>query len=298
MKKSNWLKITLLVIAAVLVVSVAIFLIKYFTGYEVYREVRYSDGVECVMDIYIPNRAYGRDKNGAVLFIHGGSWSGGDKSEETGRCRLLASHGYITATVNYTLWSEENKDEYNVDLVLDEIDSALSTLQQFAAELGVTVDKAATAGYSAGAHLAMLYAYSRADTAPLDIKFVASMAGPADMSKEVWGDELSLTITKLLTGENVTRDMLYSGEADALIDSISPCAFIDGNSVPTLIIQGGRDNVVPPQNAESVVNRLSTHSVRHDYVYMNRSSHALIENPIGRLRYYKMLIDYCKEYFA
>ena len=163
---------------------------------------------------------------------------------------------------------------------------------------GLTVDRAATAGYSAGAHLAMLYAYSRADTAPLDILFTANMAGPADMSYEVWGEELSITITNLLSGENVTRDMLYSGEAEEFISSISPVSFVNCGSVPTLIMHGGRDNVVPIANAENLIKRLAECSVRHDFIYMNRSSHALIENPIGRLRYLKSLVGYCKEYFG
>lgn len=298
MKKLKWWVIALIVLGAVLIVSVSVGLIKYFTGYEVYRDVRYSDGELCVMDIYIPTRAYEREKNGAVLFIHGGSWSGGSKSDEEGKCRLLASHGYITASISYTLRTEENADEYNVSTVLDEIDSALLKLKNFTAEKGTTVDKAATSGYSAGAHLALLYAYSRADTAPIDILFTAGMAGPADMSVDVWGEDFSMTITGMLTGENVTRDMLYTEEGRRLINSISPIYYVNENSVPTLIIHGGRDSVVPLANAENLLDKLSEFSVKNEYIYMNRSSHILIENPIGRLRYYKRLIDYAHEYFG
>ena len=298
MKKRKWWVIALIVIGVVLLISVAVGLIKYFTGYRVYRDVRYSDGENCVMDIYIPDRAYERETNGAVLFIHGGSWSSGTKSEEEGKCRLLASHGYITASIGYTLRNDANADEYNVSLVLDEIDAALLKLKSFTLEEGITVDKAATSGYSAGAHLALLYAYSRAETAPIDILFTAGMAGPSDMSVDVWGEELSMAITTMLTGENVTRDMLYSEKGEQLINSISPIYYVNERSAPTLIIQGGKDTVVPEANADNLLKRLSEFSVKNEYIYMDRSSHMLIENPIGRFRYYKRLIDYAKEYFG
>ena len=134
MKKGKILEIVLLSLAATLVIFTAVVLIKLFSGYEVYSDIKYADADECVMDIYIPKSAYGREKNGAVLFIHGGSWSGGDKSEETARCRLLASHGYIVANINYTLWSEDDADEYNASVVMDEIDMALNKLNEFGAE--------------------------------------------------------------------------------------------------------------------------------------------------------------------
>lgn len=298
MKKSKILKIILLALLLLLILAVAVSLIKYFTGYEIYRDVKYSSGELNVMDVYLPKSAYERDKNGLVLFIHGGSWVGGDKSEESGRCRLLASHGYIVASVNYTLWSEENADTYNVSQVLDELDTALFTLKEFAAERGITIDKAATTGYSAGAHLAMLYAFSRSESAPLDIVFTASMAGPADMSSEVWGDDLTIGIIERLTGEKVTRDMLSTTYAEEIVASVSPSFFVNEASVPTLLVHGGRDDVVPIANAESLIARLEEYSVKHDYIYMKDSNHSLIQNPIGRLRYFRKLIEYCKEYFG
>ena len=66
-------------------------LLGYFFAYTLYRDVSYGEKDVNVMDIYIPGAAYRREGNGVVLFIHGGSWSGGDKADETIRCRMLAS---------------------------------------------------------------------------------------------------------------------------------------------------------------------------------------------------------------
>lgn len=288
----------ILVICAFCLILLGAATLKFFTGYEIYRNVKYGTTEANVMDVYIPQRAFGRKSNGCVLFIHGGSWSGGDKSEEALKCRLLASHGYLAATVNYTLWSEETSDEYTVFGVLDELDAALETLKAFVNEQGIALDKAAVAGYSAGAHLAMLYAYARADSAPLPIVFTASMAGPADIFPDVWGNDMTMRIAKLLTGQDVTEEMLQTGEADALLSSISPISYITEASPPTIILHGGKDTVVPIANTTSLIARLSEHAVRHEYIYMKNADHALIQNPFRRLAYLKALLTYCDEYIC
>jgi acetyl esterase/lipase len=276
-------------------------LLGYFFAYTLYRDVSYGEKDVNVMDVYLPGAAYRRESNGVILFIHGGSWSGGDKADETIRCRLFASQGYIVANVNYTLWSEETADTYNVSQVLDELDAALLQVQKFADQKGVdglNVNKAAIVGYSAGAHLAMLYAYSRAETAPMDIVFAASMAGPADISADVWGEDMAIRVARRLTGVEITPEMLRSGEADKILASISPVSFIDKNTPPTLLMQGGKDTVVPPANADSLVERFTANGVPYDYIHLKDSDHSLLQNPIKHAKFYGMLFDYCERYFG
>lgn len=271
--------------------------LKYFLGYSVFRDVSYGEAEACVMDVYIPKRAIRRENNGCVLLIHGGSWSGGDKREEELKCRLLASHGYIAASVNYTLWSEQTAAEYTVFGVLDELDTALGELKSFLSDKGISTDKAAIGGYSAGAHLAMLYSYSRADTAPMEIAFTLNMAGPSDVCSAVWGNEMTVRIAQRLTGKEISEDMLLSGEADQLLASISPVSYVNENTPPTLIAHGGRDDVVPLGNAEALIERLREYSVEHEYIYMKTSNHMLIQNPFKRMEYLKAMLEYCKAYF-
>ena len=298
MKKHKGLKIFFIVLSSVLLLLVAWFLVGYFFGYEIHCDVAYGETAANVMDIYIPKKAHKRESNGVILFIHGGSWSGGDKSDETIRCRMLASQEYIVANVNYTLWSEETADTYNVLTVLDELDAALLQVKEFAAERKITIDQAATVGYSAGAHLAMLYAYSRAETAPVEIVFVASMAGPADISPAVWGEDMAIRVCRRLTGAEITPEMLQSGDADEIFASISPTSFIDNNTPPTLMMQGGKDPVVPPANADSLAEKFTAHGVPYDYIHLENSDHSLLQNPIKHAKYYGMIWNYCERYFG
>ena len=288
---------TAVAMALVLIILSSVILALFMTGYEIYKDVRYGSAENCVMDIYVPKKAYQRKHNGCVVFIHGGGWTGGDKSEEDLRCRNVANNGYIAINVNYTLYNEENKDYYTVNLVLNEIDSALGFAKDFCKSLGVTLTMAATSGYSAGGHLSMLYSYSRNENAPLEIKFTASMAGPADISIDVWGKGTAITIARMLSGVLVTDEDIESGCADEIFNSISPTHYVSETSPPSLFIYGGKDTLVTPKNAEALVEKFNTAGVKHDYFLLPDATHSLERNLNLRLAYSKRLIDYCNEYF-
>jgi len=269
-----------------------------FAGYEVYSDLAYGEGEREIMDIYLPKEAYRREANGCVLFIHGGSWKSGDKREEELRCRSIAGRGYIAAAMNYTLYTEENKDSYTVDIVLDQIDAALGYIRSFSDKMGINVTYGATSGYSAGAHLSMLYSFSRKDSSPLDIKFTANLAGPADIDPEIWGDELAVRIGEMLSGRAITEEMLSDGEADNIFREISPVSYVDAATVPSIFVYGGRDDTVSKENGESLRDAFDAAGVKYDYLFLPRSTHALIENPIRRLSYIFLIEEYCDEYFA
>ena len=288
--------ITLLIILSAVILATGVFLVLFLTGYDVYREISYCDTSLEVMDIYIPNDAYEDGECGCVLFIHGGSWTSGDKSEEALRCRNVANSGYIAATMNYTLYSEENRDTFTVDAVLREISAALLKIRDFAAEKGIKVTKAATAGYSAGAHLSMLYSYSIGDGAPLEIVFTANMAGPADFSPEIWGSAAKV-ISERLLGITLTDEMLKSGEADEILAIPSPVTYVNESTVPSIFAYGGKDGTVSEKNGESLKAKFDEYGLSYDYIYFPDSDHSLISNPIKRIKYNLTLIDYCEKYF-
>ena len=298
MKKLKIPIITLLILFSVLLLTVGIAALKLYTGYTVFRDLRYTENDATVMDIYLPNDASEREINGVILLIHGGSWAGGDKAEEELRCRLLASHGYIAVSINYTLWCGENDAEYDVTTVLDEIDSALAFIADFTADMGINTDRAALGGYSAGAHLALLYSYTRNGTAPLEIKFAASLAGPLDLSTEIWGYEMAAALARIMSSDITAENPPTAKEADEILIPYSPTNQVNENTPPTLIVQGKKDDVVPPTNATSLAEKLSEYSIDYTYKELESSDHSLSQNPIGHLGFYKTVLNYCKTYFG
>ena len=63
-------------------------------------------------------------------------------------------------------------------------------------------------------------------------------------------------------------------------------------------MQGGKDTVVPPANADSLVEGFTTNGIPYDYIHLKDSDHSLLQNPIKHAKFYGMLFDYCERYFG
>ena len=106
------------------------------------------------LDLYLP--APGTRPWPAVVFIHGGSWTSGDRSLEVGGAdvygnigRFLAQHGYGTAVVSYRLipdvdWRTQAED----------VAKAVTWVHDNAAKYGGLGNALVLMGHSSGAQLA------------------------------------------------------------------------------------------------------------------------------------------------
>ncbi len=284
-----------------IILTILTFVSSTFLGvtpkYEVFSDIAYSTASERnVMDIYVPAEAYEKEENGCILFIHGGSWSSGSKDEMFGECVALAYEGYITATMSYTLINEDNTDTYSVMTVLDEISLAIEEIKRFSEEKGLNITKMATSGYSAGAHLSMLYSYSRADESPIPLAFAANKVGPSDFTTEAWG-EAGPRIAQMLAGTAISNQYMQQGKEKELIELVSPTSYINENSIPSLFAYGGKDKTVPIGNAESVKKAFEESGAVYDFILFPYSDHILIFTPISGAQYNAKLKEYCNKYF-
>lgn len=264
--------------------------------FEAFFNISYGAGERNVMDIYVPDEAYENEENGCILFIHGGSWSSGSKEEMLGECVALANEGYITATMSYTLINDDNRDTYSVMTVLDEISSAIEKIKSFSDEKGLNITKLATSGYSAGAHLSMLYSYSRPQESAIELAFAANKVGPSDFTTEAWG-EAGPRIAKMLAGTALTEQYMNEGKEKELIELVSPVYYVNESSVPSLLAYGGKDQTVPVGNADSVKKAFEESGAAYDFILFPLSDHILIFAPFSSVQYNLELLEYCEKYF-
>ena len=142
-------------------------------------------------DLYVPKDAPKNDKNVVVLFIHGGAWVSGFKSDVNEYVQSFANKGYITATIKYKLM-KRSMDDNTLSLFrdLDEIDACIKSIKSFltAMEFDATKLKLVIGGASSGAHLAMLYSYSRGNDAAMPIQFIIDAVGPVNIKPACWKD--------------------------------------------------------------------------------------------------------------
>lgn len=111
-------------------------------------DVAYRPGdPDAKLDVFRPAGASGALPT--VVWIHGGAWVSGDKSQIANYLRILAARGYTVVGINYSLAPGANYPE-----PLRQGAAALGYLREHAGELGVDPARMVLAGDSAGAQMA------------------------------------------------------------------------------------------------------------------------------------------------
>ena len=269
-------------------------------AYEVYSNIEYGPAERNKMDIYVPENASERAYNGAILYIHGGSWTSGNKEDMNEHCITYAEKGYITATMNYTLLSENGSA--NAFTMLDEVTLAIKRLKQFSDENNLRITKLATGGYSAGGHISALYAYTRPQDSAIELVFTANQVGPSDFHPENWdgqyGEGMAYSLAAQLAGVKLEPQHIGSGIIEDIIVSVSPACHITPSSVPTLVAYGGTDMIVPRGNADATKEALEKNGVEHTFILYPLSNHGLKLDPTKAKEYEETLVSFCEKYFG
>ncbi len=266
------------------------------SGAYAYANMSYGSHERQILDLAIPKNNDG--EVGLILFIHGGAWIAGDKDGYKDAVSDCANReGIAAAAINYRYIDES----VSVLDILDDIDAALSAIKEKAEKKGISINKVLLTGSSAGAHLSMLYAYSRKDTAPVTPAAVVSYSGPTDLYDDgfYYGNALGDTDTlcglmSWACGESFT----ITGKADfkAALDKASPIAYVNEGTVPTLICHGEKDTVVPYSNALSIVEEFEQYGVEYDFISYPNSDHDLGSDPDCADRADELMREYVARY--
>lgn len=213
------------------------------------------------VDVYIPKKVR---SDAVAVFIHSGAWSGGYRKEFSDKMEYYADKlGVSAASVGYRFLGENNSVTYE-DMLCD-IENALNTVKNIGAANGIGFKKAAVCGLSAGGHLALLYAYKCSGNSPIAIAYAVGYAAPADFTDMGYysvlpGGALSagLPIEKLC-GADLSKGL---NDADNInrLRSASPITYAS-SGVPTVIVHGKADNVVPYSNAVNLFNALRNNGI-------------------------------------
>ena len=208
--------------------------------------VNYSDVYndnEHEMDVYsaINDTASNRP---VILYLHGGSYTGGDKSlvDCIDFCESMAKRGYVTASINYRLaniisFLTSNETQY--ETVLKSVADAKAAIRYFRKSYdngnpyGIDPNTIFIGGYSAGAvtaiHLAYIDLISDLPTSPVNVQAIVNNVGG---SNGLEGDAGNLGYAS-----NVSGIISFAG-------GINDINWIDQNDEPLVSIQGDLDLTV------------------------------------------------------
>lgn len=217
-------------------------------------EYEAEDGTSLQLDYYAP-QATSTDRSSTasapplVIVIHGGSWSGGDRTQLPAMNRHLAARGYAVAAIEYRL-----APDHVYPAQLDDVRAATNWLRTRHDELGFDPERVVLYGRSAGAHLALLGAYTwRADW----VKAVVALYPPADLT---WSWHHPSNPLVLNTPETLSAFMGgaldESPEQAERYAEASPYTHTRRALPPTLLIHGGRDELVSQEQSRRLAARL------------------------------------------
>lgn len=201
--------------------------------------VSYGEDLAQKYDIYLPaNRSSSITK--VLIFIHGGGWIQGDKSDMEDYIPLLAEEhpDYAIVNLNYRLAQVPTRAAFPNQFL--DIKKALEHLSDEADEYNI-IAEFGLIGVSAGAHLALQFdsVYDLVD----QVKFVCSIVGPTDLTDPFYKDNPDFNLVmQFLIDENV-----YSSSAD-FAKAVSPAYLVNENSSATILFYGKEDPLVPISN--------------------------------------------------
>jgi acetyl esterase/lipase len=115
------------------------------SGIDETLNVVYGDaGPDTSLDLFSPSGSTAALPT--VIWVHGGAWVSGTKANTDPYVRILASHGYTTVSLNYTV-----APEAIYPTALTQLNRALGFLVDHAAEYRIDPNRIVLAGDSAGA---------------------------------------------------------------------------------------------------------------------------------------------------
>lgn len=266
----------------------------------VYFDKKYGDNERHCFDLYIPK---GKKTVGIVLMLHGGAWIGGDENEFAGRLEQVAQAGYAGVAVRYRYIDKK----VNLDDIMDDIEQAMTLVKEIGESHGVEISGFLSTGGSAGGHLSLHYAYSRADTSPIPPKAVASYCGPADLADEYYYYNEDLQLNNGIGDEETVAEILgyasgyphtYATRAEAkeALKFVSPIYYVDENTVPTIINHGMVDNIVPYRNAVDLDAKLTEYGIEHVLNSYPTSGHGLEMDAENMALAEQLLWEYIRKY--
>ncbi len=216
-----------------------------------------TDSVYQIMDIlYHPNSDNSRP---LIILIHGGSWVRGSKDDfsYTGVDTFFAQNGYVVASINFRLF---NTFTYTNEI--EDIGNAINYLITNAATWHIDTNRISLLGRSSGAHLAMLYGYKM--NVGMKIKSIVDCYGPTDLTDTSIRKRSFDSSVSYVFGDYTANQLNWRNN--------SPSYFA-GAAIPTLIMHGTTDTLVPFTQAKLLADSLIAKNVPCTFIPWENSGH-------------------------
>ncbi|KFF27200.1 alpha/beta hydrolase [Chryseobacterium vrystaatense] len=252
-------------------------------------------GNPLLLDIYTPKNTSG-EKMPVVIYVHGGAWVKGDKTVREGSyietfIAKLLDKKYAVISIDNTLLN----DSTHFPTPLEDTKDAVRWVRKNAATYHFDPDNIGFFGASSGAHLSMLAAYTpdhefkgspELSAYSAKVNYVVDHYGPSDLNKLLHTRlgkvpvfffglaakkivDLRTDLVRGLSGYDIKKEKRKTVE---YFKTISPLTYVSGG-VPTLIMQGNKDKVVPMQQSKKLHRKLNRENVQNSLIIVKDGIH-------------------------
>ena len=222
---------------------------------DTYRHVKniaYGAKPQQKLDIYKPSK---QRHDTVVMFLYGGSWKRGHRSNYRFVGEAFASRGFVTVIPNYRVYPEVQFPRF-----IEDAAAAVGWVRRHIGKHGGNLKKVVLIGHSAGAHIAALLAldprYLKA--AGVSQNFIAGivgLAGPYVIDpSQYWS----------------IRPIFETAKNPRNISSIN---FVHSNTPPMLLLHGAEDNFVDAENSRVLAQRLQKVGSSATYISFANTGH-------------------------
>lgn len=255
------------------------------SDYQKLADIAYSkESKDNTFDAYIP-KDYKQAK--VIVYLHGSGWTGGDKDEFPIQLvqELVAKRKYIVVSANYRL-IKDGKNRFPAQM--EDVKTLLAFLSKQASKFNFDGSSFALMGGSAGGHLALLYAYGY--DSDKHVKTVVDFWGPTDFTN------LAERTTNAEANEKIVN-LLGEPDAKAPINMVaSPIHRLTKDTgTPTLLFHGGKDPLVPVDQANRLYKKLQDLGIPSEYNYYENEKHGM--KGIAALDVLNKTINWLERYF-
>ena len=238
--------------------------------------IRFKNSAGMELDGYISFPVGVPHKNlPLILLPHGGpigprdSWAYASDPEQL--AGFLANRGYAVLQVNYRGSGGRGRDFQHLGYrqFATGIQSDLTQGVQWAIAKGYAdPNRICVFGASFGGYSSLMQPI----VAPKLYKCAIDYAGVSD-----WRIEMDRSVYSHIDTGNTSYAQYIGTRADA--KAISPLFMLDRFNVPVLIMQGGADNIVPPQNAERLRDKLEAMHKPYAWLWFGNEYHGFQTEP-------------------
>jgi len=207
-------------------------------GVTVLPDIAYREGNDAwKLDLAMPKER-GDAPRPAIVYIHGGGWTKGDKrGKGIGAVLHYAAKGYVCISVNYRL-------DVDKKACVEDVKCATRWLRAHAEEYNLDPDRIGAAGNSSGGHLALMLAVCPAS---------AGLEGDGPYQEHSsMVQSAHCSSTPIMPGFRGLRGK----PADPDVQKIQPMTYVSGDVPPLYFIHGTEDTKAPVRFLDDFVKAL------------------------------------------